>query len=206
MAQITLGINRQSRTLVNFNGSAVTVPGLYQGNVQEFKIYVLDPPATINSGFSKVDMGSSGLRVSVGQTPTGTAGGPTPLALQDTWTWNATDKSFTGSLSLTSSSIDSFIGSAATATAYFEVNETASGNRITLFQTSFTLHAVVDEATSSVPSSSDVYLTKAESDARYVKNIGDLGAVIVLRSANGVWGRELGVANDGSAIDNIITL
>lgn len=207
MSALNLVIDRQSRRLVEFSGSVTKIPDIFQGNVIDLKITVVDPTGSVSGAvFSKVDLGSYGLRVAVGATPTGTSGGPTPLALQNSFTWDSVDKSFSGSLECNTTAIDSHIGSAASAAAYWEVNLTLAGNRITILQEAFTLKAVVDEATSTAPTPTDTYLTKAECLALFAKFINDAGQTIVVKSPGAIYGRELGVADDGSAIDNIITL
>lgn len=205
MSALNLVIDRQSRRLVEYSGSVSKVPDVFQGNVLDLKITVVDPSGSLG-GFSKVDLGSYGLRVAIGATPTGTSGGPTPLALQNTFTWDSADKSFSGSLECNTTAIDTFIGTAASATAYFEVNLTLAGNRITILQETFTLKAVVDEATSTAPTPTDVYLTKAECLALFAKFVNDAGATIVLKSPGAIYGRELGIGDDGAPVDNIITL
>ena len=144
MSLIKLAIDRQSRRLVTYNGSASSLPDLFQGNNQSFQIQFVDPATSGLGTYTPVDMAGTGLRVSIGATPTGTAGSPTPLAIQNTWTWNsgANQKYFTGSIALNVAAIDSFIGTAAQATAYFEINSTSGGDRITELQTQCTLKAV----------------------------------------------------------------
>ena len=206
MSLIKLAIDRQSRKLVSYNGSATALPDLFQSNNQNFQIQVVDPDPTILGGYTAVDLGSSGLRVSVGATPTGTTGGPTPLAIQNTWTWVTASKWFTGALAMNTAAIDSHIGTAASVTAYFEINITDSGDRETILQITFNLRAVVDELASNAPSPTDQYLTKAEVLALFVKFINTAGDTVVFKSPDGVYGREIGVANDGTAVDNVIVL
>ncbi len=206
---IKLAINRQSRQLVYFNGSATAVPPLFQSNNQDFQIQIVDPdPSGRIGGLVAVDMAGTGLRVAIGATPTGSSGGPSPLALQDSagWTWDAVNKWFTGSLALNTTDVDTYIGSSAFRVAYLEVNSTLSGSRITLLQASFNLTAVVDELTSTTPSSTEQYLTRAECLALFAKLVNDLGTRIVFKSANGLYGREIGVGEDGGAVDNFFNL
>lgn len=206
MSALKIVINRQSRALSTYNGGAQSIPALYQSNSQDLIIQVIDPTGAFSTPYSIVDLNGKGLRVAVGATPTGTSGGPTPLALQTSFTWDSTNKWFTGSLALNTAAVDSFIGAAASAQAYFEINLTDSGNRETLFQSTFQLSAVVDEATSTVPNPTDSYLTAAESFATFAKRVGGNGETIVLKSPGGIYAREIGIADDGSLIDNIITL
>lgn len=207
VSALNLVIDRQSRKLVSFNGSITAIPAVFQGNVIDLKITVVDPTGSLSGApYSKVALGSYGVRVAIGATPTGSSGGPTPLALQNTFTWDAVDSSFSGSLECNTAAIDSHIGAAASATAFFEVNLTLSGNRITILQEAFTLKAVVDEATSTVPTPTDSYLTAAESRATFQPRVGANGDVIVLKSPNGVYGLEIGVSNTGEMTTNVITL
>ncbi len=206
MSLIKLSIDRQNRSLVNFNGTPTNLPPLFEGNVQDLQLTIVDPPTGLQGTYSKVDLGTDAMRVSIGDTPTGTASGPTPLALQTTFAWDSSLKNFTGTLDLTSASINSFIGALASKQAYFEVNLVSSGNRITILQITFPLMAVVDETATTSPAPADQYLTKSDIQAGFVPYIGINGKTIVLKSPSGIYGRELGVADDGSPIDNIITL
>src|SRR5947209_8045359 len=170
MGLIILAINRQTQALVSYKNCVTTVPAMFQGNTQAFQIYTVDPdPTNLLGGFVPVNMSGSGLRMALGDTPTGTSGGPTPIALQDTWTWDPVTLSFSASLNLNVVAVDTFLESAAAKSAYLEINQTASGGRTTLLQTAVSLRAVVDELTSAAPTPVDQYLTKAEISAVYAK-------------------------------------
>ena len=206
MNPIKLCINRQSRELVAFNGSATDIPPLFQSNVQDFQVQIVDPdPTQPLTGFIAVDGQGWGLRMSVGGTPAGTPG-QVPIALQDTWTWDPTNKWFTASLALNTAAIDSYLGSMASSAAYFEINSTSGGNRTTLLQSQILLLAVIDEQTTSPPGPVNSYLTKAECLALFAQLLGTPGTHIRLTSPGSIYARELGVNDDGSTIDNIIKL
>jgi hypothetical protein len=208
VSALNLVIDRQNRKLVQYNGSIVSIPPIFQGNVVDVKVTVVDPTGALGGGaaYTKVNLGSYGLRVSIGATPTGTSGGPTPLALQNVFTWDSVDSSFSGSLEVNTAAVNSHIGTAAQATAYFEVNLTLNGERITVLQEQFTLKAVVDEATTTAPTPTDSYMTTAESVATFAKFVNTPGAVIVLVSPDGTKGVELGCGDDGAFFANEITL
>jgi len=207
MGLLKLAINRQSKSLVDFEGTAVSIPALFQGDTQPFEISILDPTGQLQNPYAKVDVGSLTLRVSVGQTPTGTAGGPTPLALQTTWTWDSTNQQFEGEIALNTAGITSFIGTASERTAYFEVKLDDGGELDTVLQLQFTLKAVVDENATEAPALTETFLTFAQSDARYVKFANNTnGATIRLRSPNGTYELELGCNDDGSVKMDVITL
>lgn len=204
MGLLRLYIDRQNKTLVNYNatGSVTNLPALFQSNVVTLQVSVVDPVNSLGT-FSLADLNGFGLRVSVGDTPTGTAGGPAPLALQDTFVWNAGGKYFQADLALNTAAIDTFIGALASKAAYFEVNVTGPNGRDTILQTTLTLKAVVDELTSVAPNPVDQYFTKAEILALFALKVGKPGDRIVFISADGTAERELGVNNDKSGIDNL---
>jgi|ERR1051326_1976426 hypothetical protein len=204
MGLLILTVDRQNEVLVPYLGSVPSLPALFQSNVKALRVQVVDPTGNPMNPYSLVDVSKYGLRASVGDTPTGAAGGPTPLALQDTFFWNSKGFYFEADLLLNTTAVDAFLGPLPARQAYFELNLTLGGNRITILQTTFTLKAVVDELTAIAPTPTDQYLTKAECLALFAKLVGDLGQRIVLRSANGLYGRELGCNDDGSAADNII--
>lgn len=208
---VKLVFDRQTKGLYAYPGTAAAIPALFQSNVVDFEISQVDAPSISIGSPTFIDLSSFGLRVSVGDTPTGASGGPTPLALQTSWTWvagtyAAGGSRFVGSLALNTASVDTFLGSLASKVAYFEVNLTLAGNRITIYQGTFTIFAVVDEGTSTVPTPTDSYMTKNENLATFLKKTESNGARVVLPSPNGVYAREFGCNDDGSPLDNIITL
>lgn len=203
---IKLVINRQAKALVTFNGSASAIPPMFQSNTLDFEVSAVDPATSVtaNPPYILADLGSFGLRVAIGPTPTGTAGGPTVLAiaLPAAWSWDATNKKFIGSLALNTVDVDAYIGALPEKSATFEVNLTFGASRITLFQGSVTLKAVVDELLSLVPTPVDSFLTANESKALFMRKVGLAGERQVYVSEDGTKGREVGVNNDGSGIDN----
>jgi hypothetical protein len=203
MGLLKLAIDRQNKSMVAYNGSVASIPPFFQSNTPTLQVFVVDPVNALGT-YSLVDLNGFGLRVSVGDTPTGSAGGPTPLTLQDTFAWDPVSKSFSADLNLAVVAMDTFLGAAASKSAYFEVNLTKDGKRDTLLQQTFTIKAVVDELTGIAPTPTDQFLTKAETLAMFQRMVGPLGQRLVLRSANGLYGLELGVGDDGSLITNII--
>lgn len=208
MSRLKLTIDRQNRALVSVSGTPTTLPALFQYNLQEFQIQVVDPNGQIGaaSQYTTVDLNGTSLRLAITPTPTGTAGGPSVLALQTTWVWDATNLWFTGSLDLSSSAIGSYIGTASSLAANFELTVTDGGNRSTVYQGSVILKAAGDEGTATSPTPSELYLPKSESDARYVKRIMDNGSSIVIPDANGVYAVEIKCNTDGTLGMSTITL
>ena len=202
---LKLAIDRQNRTLVNFGGATTSLPALFQSNSEELQIQVIDPTGNLTAPYSAVDLAGYGMRVSIGAPPLGTTGG-SPAALQDAMVWNAALKYFTGTIALNTAAIDGLIGSASSVTAYLEVNLTINGTRITIFQGTLTIRAVVDELTATVPTPTDQYLTVAETKQQYVPRVMAPGDRIVIPSANGLYAIELGCNDDGTLATNVITL
>ncbi len=195
---LKLIVNRQNRNLPGINGSVAQIPDLFQSNTISLIVQVVDPTGNFSIPYSTVDLAGFGLRASVGGPPTGTSGGPTPLALQDTFTWDAVNKWFTADLALNTNAIDTYIGAAAFINAFFELNLTIAGSRITILQQQFVLRAVVDELTSNVPAPTDQYLTKSETLALLASKLDK-----IMKSPSGTWARELGIADDGTPTDSI---
>lgn len=206
---LKLSVDRQGKTLIGKLGFASNLPDQFQSNEVDLEIEVCDP-AGFTSAPNPLDMAAFGMRVSVGDTPTGAAGGPTPLAL-GILTWNAAGASppsrFVGTLALNTGAIDTFIGSAPSKTAYFEINLTILGTRKTIFQSTFTIKAVVDEGTSTVPTPTDSYMTKNEILQTFVKKVMTAGETIQATSPDGTsYGIEFAVSDDGSVQLNSIKL
>lgn len=195
---LKLVVDRQNRKLISYNGTVSQIPDLFQSNLVSLQVQIVDPPITSLQNPSIVDMAGYGLRASVGATPTGSSGGPTPLALQDTFTWDAVNKWFTGDLALNTTDINTYIGALNVKAAYFELNLTNAGDRNTVLQQAFNLRAVVDEGTSTAPATTDVYLTKSDILALLAAKLDK-----VMKSPDGTWARELGIDNNGVPFDNI---
>jgi len=192
---LKLTFDRQARALVSYNGSVVKLPPLGQSDTITLQIQVVDPTGNFSQPYALVDMAGSGLNVSVGSTPSGNSV-TDPPAFQDTFTWDANSKTFTGDLELNTSGIDTLIGAAAAVSVYFEVNVTGTG-RFKLFQGQTTILAGVAKPTSTVPAPSKVYLDKSEVLALLSQKLDRL-----MKSPSGTWTRELGISDDGTPTDS----
>lgn len=207
---LKLTIDRQNRTLVAFNGTPISLPAIFQDNTISLQVQIVDPGAnngpavTPGSTYTVVDMGAFGMRAAIGDTPAGTAG-ETPLALNTGLIWDATNKWYTGDLALNTTEVDDFLGSATEKTAYFEINLTNAGTRITILQVTFTLKAVVDELAGTAPLPSPTFISADEIRAQFVPRKMENGGVIVIPSPSGFYAVELGCNDDGTIKANIIT-
>jgi len=206
-SDLFLVVDMQNRRLVSMNGSPSSLPDQFQSNNISLRVQCVNPSlSTLPLGsttYSIQNMSTFGMRVAVGDTPEG-AVGPTPLALQTGMAWDGPSSSFLGTLALNTAAIDGFLGTKASASAYFEVNLTILGTRITILQTQFTLRAVVDELSGTAPVPTDQYATLNESKALFMPRTGAPGDVLTLTSPNGLIKVELGIDNNGQFTTNII--
>jgi hypothetical protein len=206
MPILKLSIDRQNRRLVNFNGTPVDFPPLFQMNVQQLQIYPLDPPVNIWSAYQSVDASGLGLRVAICSQPTGSTGDDTRLTFQNSFIWNAANRYFSGELDLAAAAIATYLGTAAARNAWFEVNLMDGGDPTTILQQEFSLKALGDNFSTTTPTPVDQYYTQVQANDRFAKKTGDPGERIILKSANGLYAVELGCGDDGSFITNSITL
>lgn len=202
---LKLAIDRQKRSLAPYLGRVTAMPSLFQSNSQRFEIVIVEPTGSIQTPYADIDCTGLSLRISVGETPTGTAGGPTVKAFQ-ILTWDADEECFIGDLALNTAAIDSYLGALSEKSGtYFEANLVEGSDRSTILQTTFTLKAVVDEGSSTVPTPTDQYPTLVEADARYAQKSMPAGEVLQITSSLGTYTRILGVDEGGNRIDEVIT-
>jgi hypothetical protein len=200
---LKLTVDRQNRKLVAYQGTPTSLPDLFQSNTISLQIQVVDPsssstfPQVSSAQYTVVDGSAFGMRAAVGDAPEGISG-PTPIALQDTMLWDATTQSFKGDLALNTTGVDDFLGTSASKPAYFELNLTITGTRITILQNTFNLKAVVDELGTNVPTPTAQYLTAAEIVSQFMPLKGAAGQTFILVSPDGATSYELGVDNFGN--------
>jgi len=207
---LKLTVDRQNRKLVSYSGTPSSLPDLFQSNIISLQVQIVDPAATAtfpqvsSTQYTVVDGSAFGMRAAVGDSPHGTAG-DTPAALQDTMVWDAPSQSFKGDLALNTTGIDSLLGSGAVKTAYFELNLTLLGTRITILQTTFNLKAVVDELNNNVPTPTNQYLTSAEITSQFMPQKGAPGQTFILVSPDGTKSYEFGVDNNGNTFSRLLS-
>ncbi len=209
-SDLFLVANLQTGALVSFNGSASSLPALWQYNTRNLRLQFVNPnPTTLplgSSSYSPQNLNGYLPRVAITPTPTGTGGGPAVLAIQTVFVWDNTNQWFTGSLALNTSAVDSFIAAAASATAHFEITLIQpDATRFTAFGGPVTLNAAGDEGTSTVPTPTAQYLTADEIKALFVPRIMAAGDVIQFISPDGTKKAELGLANDSTWSTNYVS-
>lgn len=109
--------------------SAATLPPFYQGDKRSTNIFPLDPTGLLTTPYTTADLSASQLKVAIcggAGLPTGTIGGPTPVAFTNTdgWTW-VTDH-FEGQLDCNTQEYADFLGAGASKPSTFEIEETDS--------------------------------------------------------------------------------
>lgn len=207
---LKLSVDRQNKALFGKAGFASNLSEQFQSNEIDLEVEVCDP-AGITGTPAPLEMSAFGMRVSIGDTPTGSSGGPTPLALGIlTWqpaTFTPSPSRFVGTLALNTAAIDTYLGVLPSRSAYFEINLTIAGKRKTIYQSQITIKAVVDEGTSTVPTPTDSYLTKNETLSTFLRKTMLPGETINTQSPDGTsWGVEIAVNNNGSISLNAVKL
>lgn len=193
-----------TRSLVDDSGGSYVVPGLYQGDNQgiSFTLKQTEAGSLVDpSVLSEVSPDSYTLRIGLF-----TVAG-TQLAYQNTWVKSG--NSYVGSIALNTAAIATALGSQTQVPAILEI-EVIDGDSTpqttTVYQQQVTLYReYITTGTIAVPPS-EVAATEAWASGTFVKKFMAPGEVIVLLSANGTYGIELGVNDDGTLKANTITI
>lgn len=189
------------------NAATINLPPFVQGETLPLQLYFLKPIQGAENPFEYVDFSGSTIKVGItnfegqphGQLP------HTVIAFQDTF--SAIPNGFSGLLSLNTAGIETFLTDFAVRDSTFEVEVTEPASfPVKYLQVPVTLKSEVIDGAASVPVPTSDYMTRNESNAAFVKKIGLPGETVQFTSPNGVWGRILGVRDDGSAQDDIIEL
>ncbi len=160
MGLLKLAFDRQNKALVDFNGSAVEIPPLYQTNVQSCRIQIVDPTGDPSAPYEAVDCAAFSLRAVLAAAVTGKVGDEAENLLAATyeagWGWDAGLVAFTGSISLDTAEVAAFLGEAASKPAIFEVNLVSGGFPETVYGSisgaaNIAINANADELDSTPP-------------------------------------------------------
>ena len=154
--QITIVIDRQNRTLIKVGSSVSAIPALSQRDAVALLIQLADPPTNSINGLPTIlttaDISAGKPRVTVSQKATGTGGDENTWLLaklrEADFTWDAAQSGFTGVLNLNTAQLQTFMGSAESCQAEFEVRFSAGGSLSTLLpgpRNKFTIWANTDE-------------------------------------------------------------
>ena len=211
--ELSIFINAKDRTLVSsfLNRQTVSLPAAIQGETLTLLVYFLNPVGLqVSSPFEYLDFSGGTLKVGIcggDGRPTGTASDPTPtvIAFQDTF--SEIPNGFSGELTLNTPDVATFLGALSERASTFEVELTpAAGDPVKYLQIPVIIKAAVIESASTVPTPISSYMTRNESLAAFVKQIGLPGETVQFTSPNGLYGRILGVRDDGTRQDDVIEL
>jgi hypothetical protein len=196
------------------NAEPVSLPSFFQGDTISIRYYPLLPLDQARAPFfEKIDLTSLTLQLVIGPR----AGADDIKAAQYTWTKqigaDAQGKSgyLYADLDLNTSGLNTALATADTFSSFLEFKLSEGGKPYrTVFQGGITIFSTVKDPTSpaSVPTPAASYLTRDECFELFVmwKNTlraGNAGRTVELVSQDTASTRELGVANDKSAIDNL---
>ena len=128
-----------------------------------------------------------------------------PLCQQATWTADASTNTFSGTLSLNTAGMNSYVGSASSVTAYFQIEFSQGGAGWTpIFQQQVTVKNSVTQPTTTQPDPVERYYTAQEADGLFLTPIMRQGLQLVAISPSGNWQRVWGVDDNGTAIDQVL--
>jgi len=204
MAQFDLYVDVLSGELVGgpANATPAALPRFVQGDTISLRIYLLQRTTTYPQGtlYSIISNANLSLKVALGP-KTGTAGS-TLYTQQFTWDKDAGNQYFYADLPLNTAGIASLIGSAQSASAWFEIEYTQGGFPTTVLQKDVTIHAeVIETGTITVPAGQTA-LSVEEANATFLKP-ENLGFTLT----NTTTGQKMAVylGNDGALKAELIT-
>lgn len=190
---IMLAIDRQNQVILTVAGFAATLPTLYQNDVRDILIQVYDP-----TGPTIVDMTGYSMRVSVGTIPTGTT--PSTLLVPvATLTYDSVNKWFTGQLDCSQPSFTAGLGTNETTTGtLIDVNVRLSGVPQHILLAPLVCSAVVDPGTGgNNPITPNLFYTKAEIDAAFLKIGPQVGKTYYINTPDGTTTWAFSADNNG---------
>lgn len=213
LTPLRLFIDIDGKTLVSSENSsnAFELPPFYQGDTVALEIMLLKRTASYNGGygvgaiFERVVPTGLGLRVGIGTPNPATA--TTPPFYQNSFTANASDGIFTGTLEIGASAASTALNGQTSVALTLEVEVEEGGAYTTAIQIGCTLKAEVIEAgATSPPTPAESYPTRSEADSRYVRFIMGNGQTITIPDSTGTYAVVIGCNTDGSVKMDTITL
>lgn len=172
LLKLFVDVDRKALVKSATSTSGFVLPVLFQGDTigVELTCLTANPTGGLSSPYSKVTLTGYSLRVGIGSTPTG-SGTDTPAALQTSFTLNGDDTTFSGTLALNTSGINTLIGSASSVAAVFEIELTSGSEVTTIYQGAITLKADLLETGATVPTPTDEYYTKNQSNQLFAQAV-----------------------------------
>lgn len=166
-----------------------------------FEIVIVEPVPgrTDLNSFQRIDIANLTLSVTVNEA----LDDGSLLALQETWTKDTTENKFSGSLNLNTAAFNTWLGSTAEKSAYFEVQLLDSdGDRVKVVSEACLVRLGVLQTTTASPDPNQNYLTVEQAQGLFVPRILQLGENISWADTNGTIFRTVGTDANGTAIDD----
>lgn len=190
---LKLALDRQAKAPVEFNGSASSLPPLYQTNTQGMRIQVVDFTDDPSEPYEVVDCSASELRVVISKLVTGQLGDAAEntlaSALEAAWAWDAGEEAFVGEINLLTLELAAAIGAEASGDYILEINLITGGVPTTIFQGTVTVFGNADENGAVAPS----IIEDAETAGIFTIQDG-VGGVVVDNTRVSITGLALGGA------------
>lgn len=201
-----LFVNLATKTLQvsEFNGGVFTLPSFNKYENVPFEIVIVEPDlaAVGIPRWARVDISALSLSIALNDT----YDDATPLAYQNSFAKDETLNVFSGSLSLNTGTLNSWLGSSDSKTGYFEIELQEGTNVIKAFQASVTVKNSVAQVGATVPSPTDSYYTKSQADMQFVKKVLLPGEQLNIPSPGNIYMRVLGVDDGGNVIDQVLPI
>ncbi len=186
----------------DLNGGAFVLPAFQKYENVPFEVVFVEPDleAVGLPAWARIDISNLSISVALNDT----FDDASPLAYQNTFSKDETLNVFSGSLSLNTTALNTWIGSSDSKSAYFEIELSEGTNVIKAYQTTVTVKNSVSQINATVPSPVDEYYTKAQTSAQFVQKVMPAGEQITITSPGGVYQRVLGVDDGGNLIDQVL--
>ncbi len=190
---------RRQKNDLSASLDTVSRMGFLKGEIYPFEVVIVEPnPAGGVNSFQRVDITNLSLNMMINDSLF-TA---TPKAQQTSWSKDTSRNVFSGSLSLNTAAMNTYIDG--TKTAYFELEIVDGTNRVKVLSEECDLALGVGQVTTSSPDPAREYYTKDEMVGVFVQRVMGPGETITWRDANGVTYRIFGVRTDGTPQDDAI--
>jgi hypothetical protein len=186
MARFDLYVDTYSGELVAgpANPALRAVPRLTQGDTVSLRIYLLERTTThpLGTPYTVASVSALSLKVALGP-KNGTAGSAL-YTQQFTWAKAPDNTYFFADLPLNTTAINTLIGAAESASAWFEIEYTQGGFPTTVLQKEVTINAEVIETGSIVVPSGQTAMTAEEAHALFLTRLVQ-GAIVLENEASG---------------------
>ncbi len=201
-ANLRLFVNWYLRSLQisDTNSGIYVLPFIRKYETLPLEIVIVEPDGTQFNRFSRVDISNLSISVAINDTYDDAS----PLCYQNTFTKDETNNIFKGELALNTGAFNTYLGSADSKSAYFEIEMQEGTARSKIYTQLINVYNAVTQTAVTVPSPLDEYLTKAQQSAQFAQKIMPAGEQFTITSPGGLYTRTFGVDDGGAPIDIIL--